>query len=267
MKKYKVYAAAAMLMIGMGAAGGNEILAQAAEQTASVGTLIEENGNVYYLYPDGTAARDWVAIGNDWFFFSPLDGAMAIDTVINGFMFGKDGKFLGMESAMQPAEETSEKPVIKNRQLKALVEHILSEITRPDMPEEEKIRVCYDYIMNLTTYKRTYDFPAADWQKEWTEEYAFQLLATGEGNCYRYASAFAYLVAGLGYDAKVITGEVVARRGGTTPHGWTEVKVDGSWYIYDPDLQDANGKDYYKKTYANYPSKPLIKMIEWEIGY
>ena len=78
------------------------------------------------------------------------------------------------------------------------------------------------YIIDNTSYKRTYDTPAGDW----TGEYAMQLYTSGEGNCYRYASAFAYLVSGLGYEARVVTGEIGARRGGTNPHGWAEVKFD-----------------------------------------
>ena len=64
-----------------------------------------------------------------------------------------------------------------------------------------------------------------------------------------------------------ITGQVKARRGGTTPHGWTEVKMGDTWYIFDTELQDALGGNYYKKTYANYPTKPLIKEAEWEVYF
>lgn len=262
MKKYKKYAAVAVFMVGIGLSGTN-FRVQADEQTAVEGRLVEDGGKTYYLYPDGTFARDWVAMGDDWYFFWPSDGTMAADTVINGFMFGPDGKFIGMEPDGEPETEPVTEPGVKNQQLKDRVDEILSAIIMEDMSEEEKIRTCYLYIINKTTYKRTYDTPSGDW----TGDYALQLLTSGEGNCYRYASAFAYLMKGLGYETKVITGQVVARRGGTTPHGWTEVKVGGNWYIYDTELQDALGKDYYKKTYKNYPSKPLVKETEWEVDF
>lgn len=255
MKKYKIYVAMAILMISTKAIGGGGSVVQASEQSAFAGSLIKEDGKIYYLYSDGTFAKDWVKIGNDWYFFWPSDGSMAINITINGFMFGEDGKFTGLEPTI---EDT-----IKSQQLKELVDHNLSAIIKPDMTDEEKINTCYMHIINNTTYKRTYDTPSGDW----TGDYAYQLLTTGEGNCYRYASAFAYLVTGLGHEAKVITGEVVSRKGGTTPHGWTEVKIGNEWYIYDTELQDANGKDYYKKTYEDYPSKPLIKMQEWEVKF
>ena len=247
MKKYKIYAAMVTFIIAVWLPAK---VAQANENTIS-GQLIKLEDKIYYMYSDGSFAMDWLQIGSDWFFFCPIDGTMAIDTTINGFMFGKDGRFIGM------AEEPDE-----SRMLEDTVYNILSMIIRPDMSEEEKINACYMYIIDNTSYKRTYDTPAGDW----TGEYAMQLYTSGEGNCYRYASAFAYLVSGLGYEAHVVTGETGARRGGTTPHGWAEVKLDDEWYIFDTEMQDANGKDYYKKTYENYPSKPLIKMSEWEVA-
>ena len=255
MKKYRIYTVIVVFVISMClSVRQNSFLVYANEQSEVVGELIGKDGKIYFIYPDGTLAMDWVQIGNDWFFFSPYDGSMAIDTVINGFVFGKDGKFIGIDTGT---------PAISDQQLKEAVNHILSVIIQPYMSEEEKIHICYMHIINNTVYKRTYDTPTGDW----TGEYAMQLFMTGEGNCYKYASAFAYLMKGLGYEAKVITGEVSARRGGTTPHGWTEVKIGDEWYIFDTELQDANGKDYYKKTYDNYPSLPLIKMVEWEVHF
>ncbi len=254
MIKYKIYIAITIVVIGICLSIlGDGISVQASEQNPVVGELIEINSKIYYLYSDETFAMGWVSIGNDWFFFSPLDGSMAIDTTINGFVFGKDGKFIGMESEGE----------INNQQLKDFIDYILSVIIKPEMSEEEKINICYMHIINNAVYKRTYDTPTGDW----TGAYAMQLLTTGEGNCYRYASAFAYLMTGLRYEAKVITGEIGARRGGTAPHGWTEVKIHDEWYIFDTEMQDANGKDYFKKTYQSYPSKPLIKMIEWEVKF
>ena len=87
-----------------------------------MGELIGKDGKIYFIYPDGTLAMDWVQIGNDWFFFSPYDGSMAIDTVINGFVFGKDGKFTGIDTGT---------PVNSDQQLKEVVNHILSVIIQP----------------------------------------------------------------------------------------------------------------------------------------
>lgn len=255
MKKNSICAVMSAFMIGAASMIGSGSMVEASGQSVSAGSLIAEDGKIYWQFPDGTLARDWVEIGGDWYFFCPSDGSMAIDTTINGFMFGPDGKFIGME----PEDEE----YVKDQQLKDLVEYDLSMIVTSEMAEEEKIRACYMFIIDNAAYKRTYETPSGDW----TGEYAYQLLTSGKGNCYRYASAFAYLVKGLGYETKVITGEVVSRKGGTTPHSWTEVRIGDEWYIFDTELQDANGKDYYKKTYENFPSRPLIKMSEWEVRF
>ena len=46
-----------------------------------------------------------------------------------------------------------------------------------------------------------------------------------------------------------------------------EVKIGDTWYIFDSEMQDAKNKDYYWKTYSNYPTKPLIKEKEWEVNF
>lgn len=58
----------------------------------------------------------------------------------------------------------------------------------------------------------------------------------------------------LGYDSYVQAGQCSARRGGYTPHSWVEIKMDGTTYVFDPELQFAGGApDLYKKTYSTYP--------------
>ena len=101
---------------------------------------------------------------------------------------------------------------------------------------------------------------------DWTGTYAKEILTTGKGNCYRYAAAYAYLAKGLGFESRVVTGQISARRGGVTPHAWTEVKIGDKWYIFDSEMQDAKSKDYYWKTYDNYPTQPLIRQAVWDVN-
>lgn len=265
MKKYRISAAIMAMMIGVASIGGNGLrvsAAEASENTALQAVLAPIGGKIYYVYQDGSFARGWLMIGTDWYFFSPADGAMAMDTVINGFKFGADGRFAGIEVLEEQAQE--KETAVKNQTLKDVADYFLSSIITEGMSEDEKIRACYTYIMDITEYERTYETPSGDW----TGDFALQLLTSGKGNCYRYAAAFAYLVTGLGYEAKVSTGEIASRKGGTAPHGWAEVKIGDAWYIYDPDMEDANrAKDYYKKTYENYPVRPLVKKNEWAVSF
>lgn len=206
--------------------------------------MTQVEGKTYYLYPEGTMATGWLQLPDGLYFFN-ADGTMAVDTVVGGYEIGSDGK------------------AVSNSPLSQVVNTVIAAVTTPEMTNDEKLRACYQYILDNCSYKRTYDTPAGDW----TGAYALEMLTTGKGNCYRYAAAFAYLAKGLGYDVKVVTGTISAARGGVTPHGWVEVRIGDGWYIFDAEMQDAKGYDMYCKTYKNYPVKPLNKGTEWSVSF
>ncbi|MCM1105126.1 MAG: hypothetical protein NC409_13605 [Clostridium sp.] len=215
--------------------------------------ITEIDGKKYYLYPEGKIARGWKVIEGDWYFFN-FSGEMAVDTVVDGLLLGSDGKAVLEGGEVLPPRN----------ELRQNVDAILESIITPGMTEEEKISACYWYVANTYTYKRTYETPSGDW----TGGFALEIMTTGQGNCFRFAAAFAYLVNELGYEAKVITGKIGTRSGGMTPHGWTEVKIGGEWIVFDTELQYAHkDRDYYWKTYETYPSKPLEKQQEWPVSF
>lgn len=215
--------------------------------------ITEIDGKSYYLYPEGRIAKGWKVIGGDWYFFN-FSGEMAVNTVVDGLSLGSDGRaVLEGGEVLPPRNELREK-----------VDAILESIITPGMTEEEKISACYWHMANNYTYKRTYETPAGDW----TGGFALEILTTGQGNCFRFAAAFAYLLNELGYETRVITGRIGTRSGGTTPHGWTEVKIGDEWFVFDTELQYANkDKDYYWKTYETYPSTTLVKQQEWPVSF
>lgn len=205
------------------------------------------DGKTYYLNANGTLTTGWLEIGDGLYFFYE-DGTMAVDVTIGPYQFGKDGKLLNSLNV--------------NSEMQVLVNGIISSVTTADMTQAQKLQACYQYVLDHCSYKRTYETPSGDW----TGTFAKEILTTGKGNCYRYAAAFAYLAKGLGYESRVATGQISAARGGVTPHGWTEVKIGGTWYIFDTEMQDAKGRDYYQKIEKTYPTKPLIKQAEWPVN-
>ena len=59
-----------------------------------------------------------------------------------------------------------------------------------------------------------------------------------------------------------------------TPHGWTEIKIDGKWYLFDTNMQKNFPKvDSYKKTDKTYPyphkvaSKYKMKVSNGKISW
>ncbi|RKM56414.1 hypothetical protein D6853_06405 [Butyrivibrio sp. X503] len=148
-------------------------------------------------------------------------------------------------------------------ELKQLVASVLDFATDENMTQNAQLERCFKYMVDFSAYERDNEVPVGNW----TGEYAKEMLLEGKGNCYKYAAAFAYLAKGLGYDAKVCTGTVLSSLGGKTPHAWTEVKVNETWYIFDTEMQDAKGDGYYKQTYQSYPAKPLDKAAAITVSY
>jgi hypothetical protein len=144
-----------------------------------------------------------------------------------------------------------------------LVASVVEMSTTGDMSQKKQLERCFDYFVKASVYERKMGVPEGDW----TESYAKDILLNSKGNCYNFASAFAYIALGLGYEARVCTGSVTSALGGRTPHAWTEVKVGNNWYIFDAEMQRAKGSGYYKQTYDSYPAGPIIKEASYKVNY
>ncbi|WP_158589471.1 transglutaminase domain-containing protein [Butyrivibrio sp. CB08] len=147
--------------------------------------------------------------------------------------------------------------------LKKMTAAVVEACTTGDMTQKKQLEKCFNYFVNTSSYERKVDLPIG----EWTGPFAADILSTGKGNCYNYASAFAYIAKGLGYDARVCTGTVQSSLGGLTPHAWTEIKFGDEWYIFDTEMQGAKGSGYYKQTYYSYPAAPINKQAVYTISF
>lgn len=221
--------------------------------------LTEIDGKLYYLYPGFKVTSGWMQLGDGIYYFQ-ADGTMAVNTVVDGFVLGNDGKLTGAlaaaasDAAQQPEEMTA---------LQQKVYEIIAAVTTPDMTAEQKLRACYQYVMDAGSYKRNTEVPSGDW----TGRYAWEFLSTGRGNCYRYACGVSYLAKALGYETRVVTGTVRSLKGGQTPHGWAEVYINGSWLVFDAVMEDARHVDMFGRTYEDYPYSPLLKAAEWSVEF
>ncbi|MBQ8860800.1 MAG: hypothetical protein IJ015_05655 [Ruminococcus sp.] len=97
----------------------------------------------------------------------------------------------------------------------------------------ERMKTGFNYLARNYTYLRTYDHPtkASDIPKQ-----AIDMFKNKKGNCFKYASAFACIAKACGYRSRVVVGTTPGF-GIWTPHGWTEVYVNGKWLVCDPDFQ------------------------------
>lgn len=115
---------------------------------------------------------------------------------------------------------------------------IVNARTNSKMTQEEKLRALYIYTRDSFTYlrRKAYAFGATGFM----QEDALNLLNTGYGNCYSYASLFWYLSRWIGYDSVIYSGTVGSNR---APHSWVEINLDGRDYIFDTELEMA----YHRK--------------------
>lgn len=152
---------------------------------------------------------------------------------------------------------------IPNTELGFLVSDFIKSCYTENMSSDSLLRACYNQLISVASYKR---FDSV-YEGDWARTYATDILTSHRGNCSSYAAALAYIADAIGYDSRIVTGVVGAKSGGSTPHAWTEININGNWYIFDAELEDANQKDYYCKTYDNYPSSGLAKQKDWSVKW
>ena len=128
--------------------------------------------------------------------------------------------------------------------------------TDSGMTREEMLKAFFAYCRDTYKYLKWNYYDTGD--TSFTLDAARQMLSTGRGNCYCYASVFFYLARWIGYDAKIISGSLV-----DGPHSWVEI----NGYIYDTQLEwryyhDKGRTQYLWYFYHLSPSKSKIKYIK-----
>ncbi|MDE7242831.1 MAG: S-layer homology domain-containing protein [Oscillospiraceae bacterium] len=154
-------------------------------------------------------------------YYSPYRNDLVRNDPVDSFDFNEAGHFTS-----------------GNAGLDAKLRDIVLTHTTESMTQEQKLRALYIYTRDSFTYLRrpAYAFGVLDFmQKD-----ALNMLNTGYGNCYCYASVFWYLARWIGYDAKIYSGTVGSNR---QPHSWVEIEFSGKSYIFDTELEMA----YHKK--------------------
>ncbi len=198
--------------------------------------LFDAGGLSYIADQNGALRYGWITLGKDEY-YAWSSGALAKNTTVDGVKLDSNGR-----KVIIP--EDSE--VIR------LAKKLIEAAAPSSASNAEKLRLSFNYIVKNCTYKRDYTDPLT-LSGDWREKYAIEMFKTHLGNCYRYASAFAYVAEALGYDARVTVGKVSAVGGGLTPHAVTEVIVNGKTYVCDANLQKSRPSyDWYMMTYSSY---------------
>ena len=144
-------------------------------------------------------------------------------------------------------------------ELDAMVTEILAEIITEEMDTYQQVKACYDYLLSNMNYSwssgRYYTNVAGSSVNALFTDYGritgygALALSTNKGQCNDYASGFILLTRALGIDSYLANGQTIASGGRYIRHYWVEMEIDGTRYIFDPQLEQSLEK-YGKQPYG-----------------
>ena len=138
-----------------------------------------------------------------------------------------------------------------------IVWQTLNQITTDDMTTCEKVRACYDYLVDTCTYGDNVlrlDFPEDNGTAR-----AYGMLVVHVGACDDYSCAFAALTRAIGLNCYTVYGQTARADGGYTGH---------ICCVIDPQIDDNIGANVYYRfcmTYDETPGSYYDDEVRW--GY
>lgn len=143
------------------------------------------------------------------------------------------------------------------KKLDKLVNKLLKKITKPSMTTYEKVQACYNYLVNNIKYGQSFsDIDVSSYVSGYDAmlvDYAYTVLTKKIGVCNHYSAAFVVMCRKLGLNANVSSGTVSKVGGGRTGHMWAYIELNGTQYIFDPQVQSNNKHVpyyFFGKTYS-----------------
>lgn len=221
------------------------------------------NGAKYYFQSNGCAAKDtFLTIGNDLYYF---DASGSVENngwfcVADGYYYANNSGVLSTSTVVEGYKlDANGKSTTKYR-----IVQLANAQINDSMTNQQKIQAIYNWIMNDKTmsYIRTYEHtsPSWVWKDSWVDDMAASLMDKWGGNCFRYAAFLGMLIReATGLEVTVYHGDCTTTDGGTTPHGWITVKQDGTWYIYDVELE-KHANVAHSRCYKVLPSVSTIHL-------
>lgn len=112
---------------------------------------------------------------------------------------------------------------------------IVAEAT--DKSDYEKARLAAIKVAEKTQYGFAENEPA----KVPYVRSPYGALVLGEAVCEGYAKAYKAVLDEMGVPCVLVNGYLLSDEGSYEPHLWTDVEIDGAWYMVDPTLIDSLG--------------------------
>lgn len=136
---------------------------------------------------------------------------------------------------------------LQSEQLQELVDGILEEIIEEEMTTYDKVKACYDYVSQNTSYgshmrylsTAVGDTTCGAIYRQYGELEGFGAVALSAktGMCNAYAAAFLLLLRPLGLRGSLVSGQTRSGGGGYAYHEWAEIDIGDTTYLFDPQLE------------------------------
>lgn len=151
-------------------------------------------------------------------------------------------------NALTPGEAQSPSSPALDKLVLSLMDGFLTD----EMTTYDKVRACYDYVIAHTSYGNHMAYMSTplgggtcwDVYQSYGEVEGFGAVAltAGKGMCNAYASAFILMARRLGLEARLVKGYTISGGGSYAYHEWAEIIIDGTPYVFDPQLDQDLAK-------------------------
>lgn len=133
------------------------------------------------------------------------------------------------------------------------VDEIFAQILKPGMSTYDKVKACFDYLVKNGVYTQNLQVsdPAEGILYDSALDanivaLAYGILTTNRGVCDHYSAAFVVMTRAIGLESYFVAGQVRSKGGGYTGHAWVNIRMNGTYYVFDPQVQQNNaGTPYY----------------------
>ncbi|MBR3395466.1 MAG: S-layer homology domain-containing protein [Firmicutes bacterium] len=132
-------------------------------------------------------------------------------------------------------------------ELDAVIDRIFAQIIRPGMTTYQKVKACYDYLIQNAEY----DYSGGalrvrsgynSFNDAITVTEADYILTNNVGVCDDYSSAFMCMTRRIGLQSYTCACQAPNQSGGVSGHMVAFISVGGVNYIFDPQIEDYNAK-------------------------
>ena len=189
------------------------------------------------------AQMDGFLLDKGYLYAVDEEGELLHDTYVGVLYFREDGRYTS-----------------GSEDLDRLVAGVIRKNTDEKMSRMEMLRAMYLYTRDNIKYvgfgNHEDSYKPAHGADGWMVECATYALENGTGNCYHFASTFAALARGVGFQAYAASGLIGSE---DQEHGWVEI-VDDSGKVWYSDPETEYARSYWMKQEFDLFYKPIDEI-------